>query len=127
MRLLPVLVALFLVACEGNPKLDQEITLAFSEQKTIEDEALTLTFTALNEESRCPGGTQCAWAGQATITIEASKPGTSPASFALTVPSPNTTSYSGYSITLVDLAPYPTAGHQAAPEEYVATLLVTRQ
>lgn len=127
MKLPSILIALFLVACEGTPKLDQEITLAFSEQKTIEDEALTLTFTALNEESRCPEGVQCVWAGQATITVEASKPGSSPASSALTVPSPNTTSYSGYSITLVDLAPYPTAGYQPAPEEYVATLLVTKQ
>ena len=34
------------------------------------------------------------------------------------------TTYSGYSIKLLTLAPYPRSGQQIQPEDYVATLAV---
>lgn len=45
----------------------------------------------------------------------------------LTAPSPNRVSYLGYSISLAELEPYPIVGREIAPEEYMATLMVTKQ
>lgn len=109
------------------PVLEQEFKITFSHQATIKNEALTLVFKEVSGDSRCPKGVQCVWAGQATITIEASKDGVSPQSLSVTVPSSDSADYSGYSVTLLALEPYPVAGRQIRPQEYVATLVVTKQ
>jgi len=127
MRALLVFLPTLLAGCSAPPALDQEVKVAFSDQAVIEGEALTLTFKDMNEDSRCPENVQCVWEGRATITIEALKEGGTPGALALTLPSPSAGTYSGYSISLLALEPHPEAGSQTPLEEYVATLVVTKQ
>src|SRR3989338_905091 len=55
--------------------LDTPFTLSLSETMQIKiDDAygLNLTFTSVENDSRCPIGTQCIWAGEATVQIKSS-------------------------------------------------------
>ncbi len=132
MKALALLAISILVGCAGDdagpPGLDQELTLAFSERVTIEAEALTLTFTEVNEDSRCPTGVQCVWAGQATITLAASNnPESVSNPLVFTIPGADTATYLSYTIQFLQLDPHPSVSHQPITSEYRATLVVTNQ
>jgi hypothetical protein len=113
----------------NHGSLDRPFSVAYAQQVTIPNEELTIDFTQLNEDSRCPLGTICVIAGQATITITATKTGSPGESFTLTlgpVKDTNTATYLNYTITLVKLTPYPMVNRMPVPSEYVATLVVTK-
>ena len=129
MRAFLLLGACLLGACSAEPSaVDQEIQLAFAQQSTLEGEGLTLSFMEVNEDSRCPSTVQCGSAGQARITIEAARPGFPHQSLALsTHPLATSADYSDFTVTLLEVAPYPAVPGQIPPEDYVATLVVTRR
>ena len=122
-----------LASCsDGSPNLgtlDHPVRLAYQDQVTLPEQELTIVFTALDEDSRCPIPATCISAGQATISIALAAPDAPVESRALTL-SPtvgsNVTSYQQYTITLLKLVPYPTVGHQPLPTDYVATLVVSK-
>ncbi len=131
MKHLIVIVSLLLIGCSSgasrNPGLDEGFKLAYASQQTIADEKLTLTFTEINEDSRCPSDVQCIQAGRATITLSLIRDGAAVATRTLTLPGAETATYLNYSITLLELAPYPVSTHQTTASEHVATLVVARQ
>lgn len=53
-------------------QLNQPFTLKLNQSAAIESEKLKLTYAALLEDSRCPAGAQCIWAGQVRVRIEVS-------------------------------------------------------
>ena len=103
---------------------------------------LTLRFSAVTEDSRCPRSTggvnvACAWAGQAIVFVEA-KRGTEKNSLRLTISglTDDTTqqpasaaavaTFAGYRIQIVSLEPQPnTTDGKPDQSAYVVTLLVT--
>jgi hypothetical protein len=129
-RALTALVLLALAACSDDtdtaPALDRPFKLAYAHEAELESEALTLKFVSVDEESRCPSGVECVWEGQARITLSATKTGAEPASLAFTLHGVETVEYHGYSVQLLQLDPYPSAQHTPTPEEYRATLVVSR-
>ena len=110
-----------------HPQLDEGFKLAYATARTIDGEQLTLRFAAINEDSRCPSDVQCVQAGQATITLRLAKDGAEVATRTLTLPGAEVATYLNYTVTLLELAPYPVSTHQATANEYVATLVVARQ
>ena len=84
-------------------------------------------FVAVREDSRCPEGVHCIWAGQAVVEVkfadgQAAK---------LTVPGgPDNakaiTEHSGVTLEFKSLAPYPKDGVELDPKSYVATFVFTR-
>jgi len=109
--------------------LDRPVQLAYQDQVTLPDEELTIAFTALDEDSRCPIPATCIAAGQATINIALSKPDAPVEPRTLTLgptAGSNVTSYQEYTITLLKLVPYPRLGHQSLPTDDVATLVVSK-
>ncbi len=129
MKLLVFLAAL-MAGCSSDSDtvitLDQPFTLGYAEHRSVDRDTLTLTFTAVIEDSRCPTGVQCVQAGQASIALQASADGSASQELTLTVPTPDTATYAGYSIQLLSLDPYPVADQPTETEKYEATLVVSK-
>lgn len=55
--------------------LGQPFQIAAHKSVLISSEKLKLTFERVVEDSRCPQGVDCIWAGQATVTLRVEKTG----------------------------------------------------
>jgi hypothetical protein len=49
--------------------LNQEFTLQIGQSVAITGEDLSIKFDAITEDSRCPSGVVCVWAGRVTIQL----------------------------------------------------------
>ena len=67
-----VLALLAVHAAGAAPELGQPFDLKPAEVATID--GLQITFEGVSEDSRCPRGTQCAWAGDAAASFTLQKP-----------------------------------------------------
>jgi hypothetical protein len=75
---LTVVLALVAPECKSKPEevqatLGQEISLAPGQTVRITNEDLAIKFIAITEDSRCPEGATCIWAGQASASVELTK------------------------------------------------------
>jgi hypothetical protein len=111
-------------------RLGREFKLRAGHQVTLKREGLRIKFAAVTEDSRCPAGVQCIWAGNAAVRLELSVRGGGSKSLTLNTnggPSHiDEDQYQGYKVKLVELNPYPRSDHQIAAGNYVATLLVAK-
>ncbi len=66
---------LFLAAADGPIKaqINEPVSLPVGKSCVIAAENLQLTFLRVVEDSRCPKGAQCIWAGQAIIALSIKK------------------------------------------------------
>jgi hypothetical protein len=109
-------------------RLGQEFELKINQEAAIEGEGLTVVFESVVEDSRCPEGVDCIWSGNAKIRIKSSKQKHAPSSIELnTNVEPKSSSYLDYEIKLVALKPRPKADKPVQPNEYKATLIITKK
>jgi hypothetical protein len=109
-------------------RLDQEFELKINQEATIEGEGLTITFESVLEDGRCPEGVDCVWAGNAKIKIRMNKQNHKPGAAMLnTGVSPKGVLYYNYEIKLAKLNPPRKADKAVDPNEYKASLIVTKQ
>ena len=83
-----------------------------------------MSFDRVASDSRCPMDAICVWAGDATVSLTVSRDGQKVNKELHTQPNGSEATYSGYTIKLVGLAPYPRSDRQIQPKDYVATLSV---
>jgi hypothetical protein len=111
-------------AVEAQTRQQQKVQI--HKQKRFSRSNLTVKFVSLVEDSRCPVGTNCVWAGNAKITIEVSK-GRSKKTFEVNT---NTGAkgavFNGYKIELMSLTPVPRENIRINRNGYVATFAVSR-
>lgn len=132
-RLAALLLTAALALCAGcsssteeAPVMDKEFALDYGEQKTLQDEELSLEFSGLTDH-RCPTGRICAavYAGAVTVTLTVAWPDSAPAELKLNYPGnanePREAIYGPYRVQLVAVAP----DAPAEGAEYTVTLLVT--
>jgi hypothetical protein len=81
--------------------LGQTVPLRVGESVSIPSAGLSLTFTKVVSDSRCPSGAQCITAGEASIAIAVVRDGMSPAN--LTIGVPGTARYGRYTVAVVGL------------------------
>jgi hypothetical protein len=107
-------------------RLNEEFELRLQERASLETEKLTIQFTALLQDSRCPKGAQCITQGNASIELQLSKDEQQAITLQLNTDSgAKEETYHKYRIVLVALNPYPVSGQETDPSHYVATLLIT--
>jgi len=133
-RLLALVSCLVLASCGGGDsdsssapssvELGQEYLVGFGE--TIRFDSLSLEFTTLAEESRCPSTANCVWEGNARILITASR-GSKTSVLELNTSRRFQTSavFETHLIELRKLEPYPVIpAFVPSPQNYTATLFV---
>ena len=122
--------------------LDQPFALSLGQTAQLPDNALSVTFDQITEDSRCPLDVMCAWSGVARIQLVIETPAQGAQTYAMggatdqygvVHPSqndrvgPTSLWTDGYQIDLKSVTPYPAhASAQIAPSEYVVTLLITK-
>lgn len=107
--------------------LGKEFTLKVGEQVLIKEAGLKISFSSVAEDSRCPKGVNCIWAGNGKIVIKVSKAGRKTADVQLnTGIEPRQQSFQGYNIKIVGLNPYPEQNVNINRGAYVATLVVSK-
>jgi hypothetical protein len=109
-------------------RLGQEFELKINQEAMIEGEALAVVFESVVEDSRCPEGVDCIWSGNAKIRLRSGKQKQTPAAVELnTNVGSKSSSYLNYEIRLIALKPRPKADKPIQPNEYIATLIVTKK
>ena len=111
-------------------------SLNFGGTVSIDDGALTISFTDLVGDSRCPTSVVCVWEGQATIGLRVQKKGEQAVDLALGVSGAEqdtmwALNYAvdtlGYRFSLRSLSPYPEDPENPTPiSKYVARLRISR-
>jgi hypothetical protein len=108
--------------------VDEDFDLAAGATATIDGGSFTLTFDKVAEDSRCPTGVQCIWAGNGAVVLTVAPPGAASYSVTLnTTLTPHAATAGPYQIGLVGLKPYPKQGSVIPAASYVATLRIDKK
>ena len=108
--------------------LGQEFGIMLGDTVWIQDELLRIDFQRVAEDSRCPEGVACVWAGNAKVALRVMKARRRALPMMLnTMLNPKQSSYRDYEVKLVKLEPHPKKGVRIRKRDYVATLVVTRK
>ncbi len=135
-RLLFVVTVITLACASGTTASDiaAEITpgepfrLAMGEEMGLPAEDLTVHFSSVESDSRCPTDVNCFWAGNAAVEVRLSRGGEERSVTIHTNGGPKFPRQAqafGCTLSLRDLEPYPKSKQKIAPEDYVATLELT--
>lgn len=103
----------------SNDQKNGIIYLSDGENKFLKEYQMNITFKGISEDSRCPEGVNCIWAGVALAQIEVMGTSTRPVLLNLaSMDFPNrnyhqSADFNGYTITLQEVTPYPKSGGTA--------------
>jgi hypothetical protein len=80
-------------------------------------------------DSRCPAGANCIWAGNAAVRFKFEKLNDAPILFTLNthISFPSDVVLNGYRITLLNLDPYPTMGFPIEQKNYKAKIIISKE
>jgi hypothetical protein len=107
--------------------LNQQVTLARGEVGVIAGTGVRLQLVDVAGDSRCPSDALCIQAGDAVVHIRSIEDGDI-ADYELHAAdaSRSAVTQRGLRIALIQLQPYPTSSRTIAPDDYRATIVVTR-
>ncbi|MCA1629702.1 MAG: hypothetical protein LC785_14965 [Acidobacteria bacterium] len=116
------------VAQQRDARVKGGIFIKEGKEVKVEGEDLKLGFVSVAEDSRCPEGATCVWAGNARVRLTARNSKDECAEFDLnTYSAPLEYAFGKYTIRIAGLAPHPSIHHGSPkPGEYTATLAVTK-
>ena len=107
--------------------LDKEFTLKIGQSAYLKKEDLTITLESVGDDSRCPRGVSCVWAGNATVVLKVRRSEREPISLNLnTNLEPKVTKYSFYEIGFAGLSPYPSSDSPISKRDYEASVVVRK-
>ena len=107
--------------------LSREFQLKVGQEVLVKEAGIKVSLNAIVEDSRCPTGVQCIWAGNGKVSVKLSKAKTEAVSVELnTSAGPRSSTYQGYDVKLVGLDPYPKDGVTISKDAYTVTLMVCK-
>ncbi|MCW5959498.1 MAG: hypothetical protein KIS76_05000 [Pyrinomonadaceae bacterium] len=106
---------------------DEKVSLRVSEEKSVGGDDFKIKFLSVLEDSRCPEGTNCIWAGNAKVELEIDAGANGMQKFELNSDGdPREIVFAGRTVTIVDLTPRPAENVRIDKNAYVVTLNVAR-
>lgn len=111
----------------GPAQLNERFTLAPGAAAAVRGTSLRVTFLRVTGDSRCPADAFCIQGGDAVVHVRATDGGSGAYELHTGDQSRAAAVHGAFRITLEQLAPYPFSGRTIAPDEYRATLVVSRQ
>jgi len=104
----------------------KRVSIVSGREKTVPGFGMRIKFLEVLDDSRCPVGTTCIWAGNAKVKIQVFA-GRRAATFELnSTVSPRTVTIGGYEIKLDSLEPRPRAGSSGRQSPYTAVFAIRR-
>ncbi len=126
-KLLPILLMMVFLVASFSTNAQSAEFLKLGALKAIKGTDFSIQFTELLEDSRCPSGTQCIWAGQVTVGINILKGDEVIRSFNLSLKpgAENLKSkiFKNRLFSLLEVTPYPSI-HKTGFKEYAVRLQV---
>lgn len=107
-------------------ELGTPFLLAPGQQSNCLDCEVSVSFTKVVSDSRCPSDVDCVWAGIAEVELSVETEGESHVILLATVGENNSIVVGGYLFSLGAVDPYPTSQNPIAQSDYRITLTVTR-
>lgn len=106
---------------------NRQLSVPLGKQRVESTRKLKVKFLAVVEDSRCPEGANCIWAGAVTVKLQVMLPGKEPKTVELsTLQGREMFEYEGVSIKLVRVSPYPKLNVKIRKCEYRALLEISR-
>lgn len=124
-----ILLAVLIVGCDSSTtsptavNLGKRFQLGYGQSATLSQTGLTVTFKSLGEDSRCPEGCCCIWAGNARVIISVAGMDTSLNSYL----EPKEISYLEYRIKLLAVQPYPKLNEHINSQSYNIILIIAQE
>lgn len=123
-----ILTLLFGSAVLANgQKTDAPLQVRVGKQKKFSRSKVSVKFVSLVEDSRCPEGVNCVWAGNARITVQITEPGGAGETFDMnTNLGAKGATFAGYAVNLTSLTPTPKENVRINKNGYTATFSIVR-
>jgi hypothetical protein len=106
---------------DENKHEGKKVLIKMGSTSNLAEEKIKIKLVEVLEDSRCPKGARCIWAGNAKVKLELTKNETRTVELN-TALDPKTISYSGYDIKILSLTPYPDTSKNTNKSEYEVTL-----
>ena len=116
------------IASQNRPETlrHETFSVRYGNQKRIARGELTMRFITVMEDSRCPVGVNCVWAGNAKIKVKVTdRRGHSKVMELNTNGEPRGEQFGRYAINLVSLTPEPRQNSKPARSRYTATFSIS--
>ena len=84
--------------------LGEAFSVKVGESVSVAGAGVSVTFTALVSDSRCPRGVQCIQAGNAVISVAVARPGASPVTLTLNTDGPKSARSGNRSVELIGIS-----------------------
>ena len=134
LRHLVALAAILLIpltGCSNSPAvtagIGEPFTLGVGQSAQIAAEGMAVKFNEVIDDSRCPQGVTCIWAGQASSRVTITYQGKDYPMVLTLLGSTDQTKESFAQYTLIyGLSPYPVQGQRISPKDYRLNLTVTK-
>ena len=101
-------------------------TFSVGLRKEVVVKGLKVKFIEVTEDSRCPEGTNCIWAGVAKVKIQLRKNGKTAVFELNTNQRDRSATFGGYELKLSKLTPYPKASSPVPRASYSATFVIDK-
>ena len=122
-----ILTLVFGSVVTANAQKDSAIKVKVGKQKKFSRSKISVKFVSLVEDSRCPEGTNCVWAGNAKIKVFVSRGNGEGETFEMnTNLGAKGATFGEYAIYLTDLTPTPKANVRLNRNAYTATFTIAR-
>lgn len=120
------------VSARKTVRLNQNFVLRVGQEVLVAEQKLSVKFVSVPEDSRCPKGVTCIWAGNVRVLLQVTKTGSKPAKVELSLnprdfPDGEAKDCGNYHVKLVSVEPYPVKDQQLAAKDYVVTLSVSKK
>lgn len=106
--------------------VDQRVVLAPGQSAFVSEARLTVQFEGVVGDSRCPADAVCVLGGDAIVRLRVTAAGGSARTHELHTGDMKPVQHDDVTIALVELSPYPFSARQIQPDEYRATLRISR-
>ena len=114
-------------SAQVNAELSEPFTLKIGQSAVLQSENIRVTVWNVTEDSRCPTGVECIWAGQVGGLVHIEKEGRNLGDFNLISNQEKSTAiFDGYKIELVEVEPYPIYGKKLEVKDYLVRLIIYR-
>jgi hypothetical protein len=129
LKLPPLILILCAAAFAGGEgRVRDGVEVRQGKERKVDGSDLKISFLSVVDDSRCPEGVKCIWAGNAKVRMSARNSKDECAEFELnTNLQPVAYHFGKYTITLENLSPYPSLKGEMKPRDYTATVVVKKK